>query len=275
MTITTVALFLLLGCFSGFFAGLLGVGGGMIIVPFLTAIFSLYHLVPPEYIVHIAIATAMGTIVFTSLSSMRAHHKRGGVIWSIVLQITPGILIGGLLSGSVIFQWLNTAWLSFVFSLFVFYSGFNMLRNKKPKPSRQLPGMIGMTSVGIIIGLISGLVGAGGGFLSVPFMVWSNVPLKKAVSTSAAIGFPIAVANSIGYIIGGIQTLGIHGHLFGYIYWPGLLVLILMSILFAPMGAKYAHILPVDKLKKIFACLLFLISILMMHKALVEFGLLN
>jgi uncharacterized membrane protein YfcA len=154
---------------------------------------------------------------------MRAHHKRGGVIWSIVLQFTPGIIVGGFLSGTVIFRWLDMAWLSLVFALFVYYSAYNMLRNKKPKPSRQLPGPLGMAGMGVVIGLISGLVGAGGGFLSVPFMVWSNVPIKNAVSTSAAIGFPIAVANSIAYIIGGWSLLGVSDGMIGYLYWPALL----------------------------------------------------
>ncbi len=273
MNVVTILLLLLLGSFSGLMAGLLGVGGGMIIVPFLTLLFTAQALVAPEYIVHSAIATAMATIVFTSLSSMRAHHKRGMVNWSIVAQLTPGIILGGLLSGGVIFQWLDTAWLSLVFSLFVFYSAYNMLLNKKPKPSRQLPGMVGMSAVGTVIGLVSGLVGAGGGFLSVPFMVWSNVPLKNAVSTSAVIGFPIAVANSIAYIIGGWKVVGIHDGMLGYMYWPALLVLISMSVLFAPVGAKLAHSLPVDKLKKIFAGLLFVIAALMLQKALSAFGL--
>ncbi|NOL48652.1 sulfite exporter TauE/SafE family protein [Pelistega europaea] len=272
MNLITVLSLLCLGCFSGFMAGLLGVGGGMIIVPFLTLLFTMQQLVVPEYVVHSAIATAMATIIFTSMSSMRAHHKRGGVIWSIVAQFTPGIILGGFLSGTVIFRWLDMAWLSLVFAVFVLYSSYNMMSNKKPKPSRQLPGWFGMVCVGVGIGLVSGLVGAGGGFLSVPFMVWSNVPLKKAVSTSAAIGFPIAVANSIAYIVGGWNLLGMRDGMIGYLYWPALLVLIAMSMIFAPIGAKYAHTLPVDKLKKIFACLLFFIALMMLRQSLQEFG---
>lgn len=275
MNLITVLSLLCLGCFSGFMAGLLGVGGGMIIVPFLTLLFTFQHLVVPEYVVHSAIATAMATIMFTSLSSMRAHHKKGGVIWKIVLQLTPGIILGGFLSGTVIFEWLDMAWLSLVFAVFVFYSSYNMMVNRKPKPSRQLPGWLGMSGVGTAIGLISGLVGAGGGFLSVPFMVWSNVPLKNAVSTSAAIGFPIAVANSVAYIIGGWNLLGVQDGMIGYLYWPALLVLITMSMIFAPLGAKYAHALPVDKLKKIFAGLLFFIAIMMLRQSLMEFGILS
>ena len=267
MSLLTIPLFLALGAFGGFMAGLLGVGGGMVLVPFLSMIFTAQHLVPAQYVVHASIATAMATIVFTSLSSMRAHHKQGGVIWSIVFKIAPGIIIGGLLSGSVIFQWLNMTWLSLIFALFVYYSAYKMMRNSKPTASRQLPNTLGISAVGVVIGTISGLVGAGGGFLSVPFMVWCNVPMKKAVSTSAAIGFPIAVSNSIGYILGGIQTVGVQENMIGYLYWPALLCLVSMSMILAPIGAKYAHRLPVDKLKKIFAGLLFVIASMMLHKA--------
>lgn len=272
MSITIILFLLAAGVFTGFMAGLLGIGGGIIIVPFLTTLFTIQTLVPAHYMVHIAIATAMATILFTSLSSTVAHHKKGGVIWPIVLKMAPGIIIGGLLSGTMIFQWFSTGWLAFIFSIFIFYSAYNMIRNKKPKASRQLPGILGLSTVGVVIGLLSGLVGAGGGFLSVPYMVWSNVSVKKAVATSAAIGFPIAIANSAGYIYSGLSTLGVHQGLFGYIYWPALLVISSMTILFAPLGARYAHIIPVEKLRRIFACLLFLIAAFMLHKSLVAFG---
>ncbi|MBK1779907.1 sulfite exporter TauE/SafE family protein [Advenella sp. WQ 585] len=262
---------LALGTFGGFMAGLLGVGGGMVLVPFLTMLFA-WQKMPADLVVHAAIATSMGMIVFTSLSSMRAHHKKGAVMWSVVYSLVPGIILGGLLAGGVAFRFINTAWLALFFAVFVGYSAMNMLRNKKPKPSRQLPGIAGRTAVGAGIGFISGLVGAGGGFLSVPFMVWCNVSIRNAVATSAALGFPIAVGNSIGYISSGIETVGIQDGMLGYVYWPGLLVLITMSVLLAPVGAKCAHSWPVDRLKRIFACLLFSISAYMLYKSLTAFG---
>lgn len=274
MSIISAFMFLGLGVFGGFMAGLLGVGGGMILVPFITMILSWQKVIPPELSVHAAIATSMSMIMFTSLSSMRAHHKQGAVKWLVVFQLVPGILLGGLLAGGYLFSIINMAWLSLIFSGFVGYSAYSMFRNKKPKPTRELPGMPGMVVVGTGIGTVSGLVGAGGGFLSVPFMVWSNVPVRNAVATSAALGFPIAVANSVGYISSGIKEVGIQGGMLGYIYWPGLLLLISMSMLFAPIGAKYAHTLPVDKLKRIFALLLVSISLYMLYKALGAFGML-
>ena len=273
LTITMILALLALGTFGGFMAGLLGVGGGMVLVPFLTMLFT-WQKMPADIVVHSAIATSMGMIVFTSLSSMRAHHKKGAVMWPVVFSMVPGIILGGLLAGGVAFKFISMAWLSLFFAVFVGYSAMNMLRNKKPKPSRQLPGVAGRTAVGTGIGFISGLVGAGGGFLSVPFMVRCNVSIGNAVATSAALGFPIAVGNSIGYISSGIEKIGIQGGMLGYVFWPGLLVLITMSVLLAPVGAKCAHSWPVDRLKRIFAYLLFSISAYMLYKSLSAFGVL-
>lgn len=271
MSVLTIIALLCLGAFGGFMAGLLGVGGGMVLVPFLTLLFGA-SLMSPDLAVHSAIATSMGMILFTSISSMRAHHRQGAVLWPVVFTLAPGIVLGGLLSGGAVFAYLHGAALSLFFALFVGYSGMNMLRNKKPKPSRQLPGMVGRTAAGTGIGFISGLVGAGGGFLSVPFMVWCNVPLRNAVATSAALGFPIALSNSVGYIASGIREVGVRDGMLGYVYWPALILLVIMSVLLAPVGARMAHTLPVDKLRRVFACLLFALAAYMLFKALQQYG---
>lgn len=266
MDIPMVIALLALGAVGGFAAGLLGIGGGMLLVPLLTMLFS-WQDMPVDLVVHAAIATSMTSILFTSISSVRAHQKKGAINWKLVMTMAPGIIVGGLLSGGAAFAALSTAWLSLFFALFVGYSGWNMLRNKKPKPSRQLPGVVGTSTVGAGIGFVSGLVGAGGGFLSVPFMVWCNVALHTAVSTSAALGFPIALANSIGYVVSGVAE-GMHRPgMLGFIYWPALLVLICASVLTAPVGAAMAHRLPVGTLKRVFAGLLFVLSAYMLVKA--------
>ena len=262
---------LVLGAFGGFLAGLLGIGGGMILVPFLTMLF-LWKGMPIELVVHSCIATSMAMICFTSLSSMRAHHKRGGILWPVVAALVPGVLIGGFLSGGVVFSFINTAWLALIFALFMAYSSYYMAVNKKPKPSRQLPGILGTSAMGAVIGFVSGLVGAGGGFLTVPFLVWCNIDIRKAVSTSAALGFPIAIANSVGFIFSGIKEIGLQPGMLGYVYWPALLVLISTSMLMAPVGAKYAHTWPVGRIKKIFAGILAFICIYMLRTSLIAFG---
>jgi uncharacterized membrane protein YfcA len=271
MTLFEIASLLLLGAGTGFCAGLLGVGGGMIMVPFLTFFFE-HSGFPKEYIVHMAIATSMSTIIFTSLSSVRAHHQKGAVRWDIVIALAPGIILGGLIGGGKIFALLKTAWLSLFFSVFVGFSAYQMLKNKKPKASRSLPDKKGMISVGGVIGFISSLVGAGGGFLSVPFMTWCNVPIHNSVASSAALGFPIALASALGYIISGLNVTGLPEHSLGYIYLPALLCIAATSVSTAPLGAKVAHQLNVAQLKRVFALVLFCLSSYMLWKSLQSFG---
>jgi len=262
---------LALGAITGFAAGLLGIGGGMLLVPFLTFLLGWQGL-PEHLVVHAAIATSMSSILFTSLSSVASHHKKGAVRWRLVTMFAPGILIGGLLSGGAVFAVLKTGWLALIFTVFVGYSALQMLRNKKPKPSRQMPGPVGTGAAGASIGFLSGLVGAGGGFVSVPYMAWCNVPLHNAVATSAALGFPIALANSVGYIISGMNQPDLPAGMFGYIYWPALLLLVVTSVITAPFGAATAHKLPVGALKRVFAFLLFALAAYMLYKACVAFA---
>ena len=188
-----------LGCGTGFLAGLLGIGGGMVLTPFLTLILSHAGL-PDEHVVHVAIATSMGTILFTSLSSVRAHAARGAVIWRVVGLVAPGILAGALI-GAQISGALSTFWVALIFSVFVSFSATKMFISSKTVPSRTLPGTAGMIGAGAAIGVISSIVGAGGGFISVPFLTYCNVKMHNAIGTSAALGFPIACAGTIGYII--------------------------------------------------------------------------
>jgi len=264
--VTMVICLLVLGGVVGFAAGLLGIGGGMLLVPFLTMLFT-WQGMPADLVVHAAIATSMTSILFTSISSVRAHQQRGTIKWRIVAAMAPGIIVGGLLSGGAVFAALSTLWLSLFFALFVGYSGWSMLRNKKPKPTRQMPGVVGTSAAGAGIGFLSGLVGAGGGFLSVPFMVWCNVALHNAVSASAALGFPIALANSVGYIVSGLNEAQTYPGMLGFIYWPALLALVCTSVLTAPLGARMAHRLPVQTLKRVFAALLFALAAYMLFKA--------
>jgi uncharacterized protein len=258
---------LMLGLCSGFLAGLLGIGGGMLMVPFLTWLLSKQG-VSVDMAVKMAIATSMATIMFTSISSVRAHHKRGAVRWDLVRGLAPGILIGGLIAGAGIFSLLKGAWLALFFAGFVSFSAFQMLLNKKPAPSRQMPGTAGQIGAGAGIGMLSGLVGAGGGFVSVPFMSWCNVPMHNAVATSAALGFPIALANTIGYVVGGWHLAPPLPGAIGYLFMPALVVIALASVTMAPLGARAAHAMNVVQLKRAFALLLFALAAYMLYKGL-------
>ena len=256
-----------LGIGTGFLAGLLGVGGGMLLVPFITIILA-NRGVGADLSVKMAIATSMATIIFTSLSSVRAHHRRGAVRWDIVKRLAPGIVIGSIIGSLGVFSLLKGAYLAIFFGFFVSFSATQMILDKKPKPTRQLPRTGGQLAAGGFIGFLSGLVGAGGGFISVPFMTWCNIPIHNAVASSAALGFPIAVANVLGYAISGQTVQNLPEASFGYIWLPALAVIALCSFLTAPLGAKAAHTIPVNKLKRIFASILYLLAAYMLYKGL-------
>ncbi|HEY0847068.1 MAG TPA: sulfite exporter TauE/SafE family protein [Noviherbaspirillum sp.] len=265
MDITLIFGLLVLGAAVGFAAGLLGIGGGMLLVPFMTMILTAKSF-PKEHIVHMAIATSLATIMFTSVSSVRAHHARGAVRWDIVRLLVPGILIGSWV-GPWIGAQMNSSALALSFAVFVTFSATQMLLDKKPAASRNLPGAPGMLSAGGAIGTLAGLVGAGGGFVSVPFMTWCNVKIHNAVATSAALGFPIALAGTLSNIYFGMKEEGLPAGSLGFIYLPALLVISLASVTTAPFGAKTAHNLPVKTLKKIFAFILFALAAYMFFKA--------
>ena len=262
-----IAELLLLGCATGFLAGLLGIGGGMLLVPFLTMILA-HRGVPADLAVKMAIATSMSTILFTSLSSVRAHHQRGAVRWDLVRGLAPGIVIGGLLAGAGVFALLKGAWLAIFFALFVGFSATQMVRNKKPSASRQMPGLSGQFAAGGVSGFLSGLVGAGGGFVSVPFMTWCNVKIHNAVATSAALGFPIALANTVGYVVGGRSLPQALAGAVGYLYLPALIVVASISVVLAPLGARTAHAMNIAQLKRVFATLLYALAAYMLYKGL-------
>jgi uncharacterized membrane protein YfcA len=260
-----IIILLVLGTFSGFCAGLLGVGGGMILVPFITMLLTAQQ-VAPELIVQMAIATSMATIFFTSISSVRAHHAHGAVLWPVVRLLVPGILLGSVL-GPWLGKQMNSAGLALFFAVFVAFSATQMLTGKKPAAQRELPKAWGMAGAGGVIGILSGLVGAGGGFISVPFMSACNVKIHNAVATSAALGFPIAFAATLSNIYFGWGTPNLPAYSLGFIYLPGWLVISLASVFMAPIGAKASHALPVATLKKVFALILYALASYMLWKA--------
>ena len=250
----------------GFLAGLLGVGGGMMMVPVLSWLLA-QRGVPAGPAVKIAIATSMATILFTSLSSVRAHHQLGTVRWDIVRGLAPGIVIGGLAAGAGAFALLQGQALALVFASFIGYSALQMLMNKQPAPHHAMPGPVGQAGVGAGIGFVSGLLGAGGAFLSVPFMIWCNVPPRQAAGTSAALGFPIALASTVGYVISGWGLPPALPGMTGYLYLPALAVIAVASMSLAPLGARTAQRLNAVVLKRLFALLLLLLAVGMLQRA--------
>jgi len=257
--------FVALGAVVGFLAGLLGIGGGMTMVPVLTIIFTRIAF-PSAHVVHMAVATSTATIIFTAISSAREHHRHGAVLWPVVAGLAPGIIAGSL-AGPQVVRGMSTSALALFFGVFVAFSATQMLLDKKPKPSRELPGKPGLFAVGGTIGIVSSMVGAGGGFLSVPFMTWCNVKIHNAVATSAALGLPIAFAGTVGFVIAGWGAQDMPRYSAGYIYLPALASIVVASMLTAPIGARTAHRWPVKKLKRAFALLLYVLAAYMLWKA--------
>lgn len=257
----SLLIFLACGAVAGVLAGLLGVGGGIVIVPMLVAILPITG-VPPQYVQQMALGTSLASIMITSVSSARAHNARGAVRWEIVWSITPGILVGTFCGGLLATR-LPTLFLKVFFLCFLLCVAAQMLSNYRPPASRNLPGKVGIAGVGGIIGLVSSFVGIGGGTLSVPFMSFCNVPLHHAVGTSAAIGFPIAVAGTLGYIIGGWGRPDLPTMSLGFVHLWALMGIAAASFCTAPLGVRLSHALPAAKLKKWFACFLIFVALRM------------
>lgn len=250
--------YLLMGLFVGFFAGLLGIGGGLILVTLMVYLFTVQGF-PEDRILHIALGTSITSIVFTSISSLLAHHKHGAVRWDIVRAAVPGLIVGTLL-GTLVADQLKSKYLAIFFVIFVYYSAIQMFVNAKPKPSRQLPGRLGLNLASVLIGVLSALVGVGGGIMTIPLMSMCNVPMRNAIGTSAALGLPIAVAGTLGFVVTGLGKDHLPPFSVGYVYLPALIGIVIGTLITVPWGAKMAHTLPVSRLKKIFAVILFILA---------------
>jgi uncharacterized membrane protein YfcA len=250
-----IPILLAIGCVVGFLAGLLGVGGGMTLVPLLTLIFLRKHF-PPQHVVHMAVATSLATILFTSLSSVRAHHARGAVLWPIVWALGPQF-VSHISSGA----------LATICGGFAWFAATQMLIDRKPHPTRQLPGRMAMFGVGSGIGVLASMVGVGGAFMLIPFMTWCNVKIHNAVANSAALSLPVAAAGTIGFVIAGLRQSEMPPLTIGYVYLPALATIVVASMLMAPLGARVAHSWPVATLKRAFAVMLYILGSYMLWES--------
>ena len=266
MSFTLLGVLVTLGVIVGFLAGLLGIGGGFTIVPVLMEIFERDGVLA-AHVLPLAIGTSSATIVFTAIASTRAHHARGAVDWPTMRLLAPGLVLGSLL-GPQIAAALPVRLLAAIFGLFIWSAAYRMVRNKAPKVDRELPGAAGLFGVGGAIGMMAGMVGTGGAFLAVPFFTRCNMRMQTAVATSAAIGLPVALAASAGFVFAGWGKAGLPAHSIGYVYLPALVVIALATTLLAPLGAKMAHAWPVARLRIAFAAMLFVLGAYMLWKAL-------
>lgn len=262
MTPDILVIYLILGTAAGVLAGLLGIGGGLIIVPVLAFTFQSQGF-DRGVIMHVAVATSLASVVFTALSSALAHHRLGAVRWPVVWRLAPGIVVGALVTGWVA-RFLGSDTLRILFGVFACVAAVNMAWERGPSAHRDLPGPAGVTVAGAIIGAVSTLVGIGGGTMTVPFLTWCRVDMRTAIGSSAACGFPIAVAGALALAVSGWGEANLPANSIGYVYWPAALAVALASVLAAPFGARLAHGIPVRMLKRVFAVLLAVIGIRLM-----------
>jgi uncharacterized protein len=254
--------YLALGVFVGFFSGLLGIGGGSAMVPVLAFVFAAKGFDDP---VHLALGTAISTMLFTSAASVRSHDLHDAVNWRALRAMAPGVL-GGTFGGALLAGRLDVRLLSIAFTALIYYFAFQMLRTHTPRVERALPGAAGMSSFGAFIGFISSLSATGGASLVVPFLVKRNLAMHEAIGTAAAVGWPIAAAGAVGYVIAAHGAAGLPPYSLGYIYLPALAGVAVASVLVAPLGAAIAHRTPGKTLKKLFALVLFALATTMLVK---------
>lgn len=250
----SILIFLVTGAAAGVLSGLFGVGGGLILVPVLT--FVLPHQgVPAEAAVKTALGTSLAVIACHSIASAHAHDGRGGVIWRVVAQLAPGLAIGSF-AGAYVAHLLTGATLKHIVAVGALLIAIQMALDLKPRTAHQLPGTAGMLGVGGVIGIASALVGIGGGSLTVPFLTWCSVELRKAVGTSAACGAVIAAAGAVGFALTGLNATVTGPNTLGYVSVPGFITLMIASVSTSGFGAKLAHHLPQALLRRLFALFL-------------------
>jgi uncharacterized membrane protein YfcA len=251
-------LYLALGACAGVLAGLFGVGGGIIIVPVLVFSFTLQGF-DASVLTHLAVGTSLATIVFTSIQSVRAHHRMGAVQWAVFAWMTVGILIGAGL-GALTASYIAGPSLQKIIGVFAIVVAIQMALDFKPKASRGVPGKPGLTAAGVVIGWASAIFGIGGGSLTVPFLTWRSLSMQQAVATSSACGFPIAIASAISFMILGWHDPLLPPHSLGFVYLPALIGIAVTSMFFARFGARLAHKLSPRVLKRLFALLLVVVG---------------
>ena len=259
-----ICIYILTGACAGFAAGLLGIGGGLIIVPVLFFIFSAQgH--ETQYLMQMALTTSLATIVITSISSTRAHHKKQAVLWPMVYLLSPGIILGAAFGG-LFASAIDSDYLRSFFVIFEFAVAINLLLKKQPSQHNTAIKKPVAVAGGTIIGFVSTLVGIGGGTMTVPFLHWFNISMRNAVASSAACGFPIALIGTLSYIYASYDIALSGSHAVGFLQYDAFLFIAGSSFLSAPLGAKIAHSISEKALRLSFSFILFILGFIMLLK---------
>ncbi len=255
----TTLLFAAIGVLSGLSAGLLGVGGGAIQMPLSVMVFRELGL-PYAHIAHIALGTAVASIVFSSLASARAHHRHAALDWALLRGLAPGLVVGGF-TGGWLAQWLPTAWLAVLVAVFMGYSSIALVVDMRPAPQRTLPGRTGQALLGAVVGLVATMVGGGGGVLLMPALAYFNVPFHRTIGIGSAIGVPVALTGTVSHVLAGLDVPDLPPGSLGFVWLPALVPIVAASMLAARAGARIAHRMPAKALRRLFALTTFSLSV--------------
>lgn len=253
---------MLIGSIAGILSGLLGIGGGVIVIPLLVWLFKLQN-IPSDLIMHLAAGTSLSVMIFTAASSLYGHIKHGIDIWPIYHRLAIGMVIGTVF-GAVFGHFLPGRFLEILFAIFIFIIAIRMLIAIKTKSTRTLPGPLGMFSMALLIGSKSGLLGLGGGAITIPFLSYCNVPIRNIVAVSVSCSLTIAIIGTISFIITGQHAIDLPSWSLGYIYLPAFLGVVLTSPLCAQLGTYLSHKLPVTVLTRILGAVLLIMAIRML-----------
>jgi len=251
----------LIGVVAGYLAGFLGIGGGFVVVPALTWLL-LKDAGTAPWAIHMAIATSLATMLVTSMSSLLAHHRKGAIRWPLVRLMAPGLMLGAVL-GAVVADRLPAENLAAIFGVFAILVGLQLILARQPVAEKPLPRLPGLLGTGGVIGSISSLIGIGGGAMTVPFLLWHGVRAQNAIATSAACGYPIALAGTLSFILLGHASDVPDGPL-GYVHLPAFIGIAATSVLAAPLGVATVHRLSPKSVKRVFGVFLIFVGIRML-----------
>lgn len=263
MSLEFVLICSLLGAVAGLMAGLLGIGGGLVIVPMLVILLPWFQIVSEPHIMIVAVATSLGSVIITSLSSVTAHHRLGNIPWRTAVAVMAGAGVGALLFSSIA-ALIDPWWLKKFFAVAVFLIGLNMLLTTAPVGIFSLPARRYLLLLSTAPGGVASLLGIGGGALFVPLLNLLSVDMRRAIGTAATSGLFIAMAGSIGYVHSGWALYAVQDGFLGFIYVPAVLGIVLTSVWMAPVGAALTSRLPVMTIKRVFGLFLWLVSARMM-----------
>lgn len=254
-----LSLYLIIGAIAGMASGLFGIGGGVVVIPALSAVFARYTVIPSSYVMQMTVGTSLAVMIFTAASALYAHHKRQAVRWDMFQIMLPGLIAGSIL-GAIIAHFLPSSYLRIIFGIFLIYVSYRLIMPTSVDIQTKQCSLIFIRLSALLIGIFSSLLGVGGGTLLVPFLLRCQLEMRNAIGTSVACGLIIGIVATVSFMLTGLSSIQHINGSTGYIYWPAFAGIVITSMLLAPIGAILAHRLPKELLKRVFGWFLLLFA---------------